>query len=303
MQDVDKFVPGVTALLDAFDFVPQWQIDDIMISYASDQGGVGPHTDAYDVFLMQGLGKRLWRISLDRYDEDDLLPGLEQRILAKFHTDGEWLLEPGDVLYLPPGIAHWGIAEGDCMTYSLGFRSPNQAELAADWFQRLVSFADPHRRPSPARKRRPGQEGELTSAQVDAATALLDGLPSPGSEPFSCWLGEHLTEPKPQFQIPLPETDWSKQALGRHLAEAGSLIRHPWARLCWHQLDDDRLALFFNGEHLVLPIQLRELVDELCRTRSLDTRSLADRLADDPTAAELLLRLLQLGILEPPVGV
>jgi len=139
VQDVDKFLPEVARLIDGFDFVPAWRIDDIMISYASERGSVGPHTDDYDVFLMQAQGQRRWRISEKDYSDSALLPGLEQRILAHFETEQEWVLEPGDVLYLPPGVAHWGIAEGECMTYSLGFRTPNQQDLAADWFQHLVS--------------------------------------------------------------------------------------------------------------------------------------------------------------------
>ena len=116
VQDVDKYVSDTVSLIEAFDVVPDWRIDDVMISYATDRGGVGPHSDAYDVFLMQASGRRRWRISDRHYAESDLLPGIDQRILARFHTAQEWVLEPGDVLYLPPGVAHWGTAEGPCMT-------------------------------------------------------------------------------------------------------------------------------------------------------------------------------------------
>ena len=205
VQDVDKYLPQVARLLDSFDFVPGWRMDDIMISYATDQGGVGPHTDAYDVFLMQALGRRRWRLSHRHYTDADLIPGLEQRILAHFETDEEWVLEPGDILYLPPGVAHWGIAEGDCMTYSLGFRSPSQQEIAADWFQYLVALTGETRLTDP-RDLRVDSPAELTRGVQLHAAQLLADLPGTGSQAFRLWLGGYLTESKPQFQI-LPPDD------------------------------------------------------------------------------------------------
>jgi 50S ribosomal protein L16 3-hydroxylase len=141
VQDVDKHRDDVAALLDHFDFVPGWRIDDIMISYATDGGGVGPHTDSYDVFLMQAQGRRRWRISDADYSEDDLLPNQPLRILSSFETTEDWLVAPGDVLYLPPGVAHWGSADGDCMTYSLGFRAPQRQELLAEWLHHCADQA------------------------------------------------------------------------------------------------------------------------------------------------------------------
>ena len=133
VQAVDHFVPEVAALIAPFRFVPNWRIDDVMVSYASDQGGVGPHFDQYDVFLVQGLGRRRWQIGPVCDAQTPLLPHDDIRLLASFEATDEWVLEPGDILYVPPGFAHDGVALGDdCMTYTIGFRSPSRNELIED---------------------------------------------------------------------------------------------------------------------------------------------------------------------------
>lgn len=135
VQSVNYFLPEADALLRQFDFIPHARLDDLMVSYAPNGGGVGPHFDSYDVFLLQGQGKRLWRISAQT--DLTLVEGAPLRILKRFDTAQEWLLEAGDMLYLPPHLAHWGIAvsdgEQDCMTYSIGFRAPKNQELATEF--------------------------------------------------------------------------------------------------------------------------------------------------------------------------
>jgi len=296
VQDGDKYVTPVGHLMDAFDFVPGWRVDDIMVSYAADRGGVGPHTDAYDVFLMQAHGSRRWRLSYETYTDDDLVPGLEQRILSRFRVDEDWVLHPGDVLYLPPGIAHWGTAEGDCMTYSLGFRSPSQQELAADWFQYRVGLAGEHRLADPD-DLSIDSPGEITAGAVAAARQLLDALPDTGSAAFGTWLGRHFTEPKPQFQIPPPDDTWDRPRLTRHLDAQQPLQRHPFARISW-MTASDKVLLFVQGEAMTLPDSCRPLAAYLSQHRRLADDALAQMLANADAEA-LLLRLLNDGILEP----
>ncbi len=135
VQSVNHHLPEGVALLQQFDFIPHARLDDLMVSYAPNGGGVGPHFDSYDVFLLQGQGKRLWRIS--EQTDLSLVEGAPLRILQNFDTSQEWLLEAGDMLYLPPHLAHWGIAVSDgaidCMTYSIGFRAPKNQELATEF--------------------------------------------------------------------------------------------------------------------------------------------------------------------------
>lgn len=148
VQSVNHFLPEAAALLQQFNFIPYARLDDLMVSYAPDGGGVGPHFDSYDVFLLQGQGKRLWRISAQT--DLSLVENAPLRILKYFNTEEEWVLEAGDMLYLPPHIAHWGIAKSvegeDCMTYSIGFRAPKHQELASEFLgflqERLMQDAN-----------------------------------------------------------------------------------------------------------------------------------------------------------------
>ncbi|HOF52289.1 MAG TPA: cupin domain-containing protein, partial [Rhodoferax sp.] len=140
VQGMDLHDERVHALMNQFRFVPDARLDDLMISYATDGGGVGPHFDSYDVFLLQAHGRRRWRIG--RQKDMSLLPDMPLKILANFEPEMEFVLEPGDMLYLPPRWAHDGIAEGECMTYSIGFRSPNMGEVAREVLQRMAEQAD-----------------------------------------------------------------------------------------------------------------------------------------------------------------
>ncbi len=139
VQNVDDLNEGVHALLEAFKFIPSWRLDDIMISYATDQGSVGPHFDYYDVFLLQAQGKRQWKIGQNCSSDSALLPNQEMKILENFETRESYIVEPGDLLYLPPGLAHWGIAQGECMTFSVGFRAPSYADILLETAQELAS--------------------------------------------------------------------------------------------------------------------------------------------------------------------
>ncbi len=139
VQAVDLWVPEVKELLDLFDFLPRWRLDDIMISYACAGGSVGPHFDQYDVFLLQVEGQRRWQIGDACTSATPLLADTELSIIDNFEPRQEWLLSPGDMLYLPPGIGHWGVAETECLTYSVGFRSPTVADMLGDLAVELLT--------------------------------------------------------------------------------------------------------------------------------------------------------------------
>ena len=140
VQGVDLHDDRVAALMQQFRFVPDARLDDVMISYATEGGGVGPHFDSYDVFLLQAHGQRRWRIG--RQKDLSLMPDMPLKILANFKPEYDWVLEPGDMLYLPPRYAHDGIAQGECMTYSVGFRVPQTGDLARELLVRLSEGAE-----------------------------------------------------------------------------------------------------------------------------------------------------------------
>jgi 50S ribosomal protein L16 3-hydroxylase len=197
VQGVDLQDDAVHALMNQFRFVPDARLDDVMISYATDGGGVGPHFDSYDVFLLQAQGRRRWRIGAQK--DLTLQPDVPLKILANFEPDEEFVLEPGDMLYLPLLHAHDGIAMGECMTYSIGFRSPSRGELARELLQRLAEDAedtvgsDVYRDPTQVATAQPG---EIPAALLDfARSALQDALKDPLA--LGRALGEYMTEPKP----------------------------------------------------------------------------------------------------------
>lgn len=197
VQGVDLHVDAAHALMNQFRFVPDARLDDLMISYASEGGGVGPHYDSYDVFLLQAQGRRRWRIGR-RYDTT-LRDDVPVKILANFVPEQEFVLEPGDMLYLPHRYAHDGVADGgECMTYSIGFRSPARGELAQELLQRLAE--DVADEGGDERYRDPAQAAVTTPAAIPmtlqdfARQALQDALGDP--QALARALGEHLTEPK-----------------------------------------------------------------------------------------------------------
>ena len=197
LQGVDVHHDAVHALMNQFRFVPDARLDDVMVSYATDQGGVGPHCDSYDVFLLQAQGRRRWRIG--RQKNLSLQPDVPLKILANFEPEEAYLLEPGDMLYLPPRYAHDGVAEGECMTYSIGFRIPNRAELARELLQRVAEQTEES--VGMALYSDPDQGAVSQAAEIPprmlafAQDALRDALKDEGA--FARGLGEYMTEPKP----------------------------------------------------------------------------------------------------------
>lgn len=215
LQGIDLHHDAVHDLMNQFRFVPDGRLDDLMISYATDGGGVGPHFDSYDVFLLQAQGRRRWRIG--RQKDLALQPDVPLKILASFVPEQEFILEPGDMLYLPPRYAHDGVALGECMTYSIGFRSPNRGELARELLQRLAEDAEDavgvslYRDPQQAAVAHPGEiPKQLMEFARDALHAALQEPNALGRA-----LGEYLTEPKANvwfenndFRVTLPEGKW-----------------------------------------------------------------------------------------------
>lgn len=197
VQGVDLHLPAAHELLNHFRFVPAARLDDAMVSWASDGGGVGPHIDSYDVFLLQLSGRRRWRVG--RCRDPELLPNLPLKILRRFTPQHEWLLEPGDMLYLPPLWAHDGVAEGECMTCSIGFRAPKADELAGELLARLAetepaSAAALYGDAGAAATDQPGRVP--AQLQQFAAQAVARRMAQPLA--LQRALGEWLTEPKPR---------------------------------------------------------------------------------------------------------
>lgn len=295
VQDVDKYVPQVADLLQLFEFIPSWRVDDVMISYAEDGGSVGPHTDTYDVFLVQAMGKRLWQINTDDFSNAELLPDLSVRVLRDFFPRHEWVLEPGDVLYLPPGVAHWGIAQGECMTYSVGFRSPSEQEMVADFADYLMQhIPDRLHYADPALKLQ-AHPGEITEPVFDnISRALAQWLSNPAL--VKCWFGCFNTELKAHLIIDPPERLLKEDELSALIRENRSLVRHPYSRFAFALLGTERIQLFACGQYFELDADCYELIAMLCRTSSMGYMQLEPWLNTD-AGSFLLQQLYNLGYL------
>jgi 50S ribosomal protein L16 3-hydroxylase len=192
VQGVDLHLPAAHALLQRFRFVSDARLDDLMASYATDGGGVGPHVDSYDVFLLQAQGRRRWRIGRQR--DRALVPGLPLQILANFRPTAEWLLEPGDMLYLPPGVVHEGVALGECITLSIGYRSPAWQELVEPCFLQRAALARLPGRYADAGARPVRRPGRLPAAMIEQAWQRLSRLRPKRSDAVDTLLAQ-LTEP------------------------------------------------------------------------------------------------------------
>jgi 50S ribosomal protein L16 3-hydroxylase len=248
-----------------------------MISFATDGGGVGPHFDSYDVFLLQVHGKRRWRIGSQR--DLTLEPGLPLKVLQRFEPDAEWLLEPGDMLYLPPHIAHDGIAEGECMTCSIGFRAPTTTELTSQFLYHLAErLAERHDAQPAGRRRANGsderyrdpqqpavtQPAQLPAALVENVGAILAKLKWDDGDVAS-FLGAYLSEPKPSVVFDPPRRPLDEVRFIGQAAKAGIRLDRKSVLLY------DRRAYYLNGEENTLA-GAKSWVTELADRRRLSAK-------------------------------
>ena len=286
VQGVDLHHRVAHDLLQQFRFVPDARLDDLMISFATAGGGVGPHFDSYDVFLLQVSGRRRWKIG--RQKDLSLQQGVPLKILQNFEPEQEFVLESGDMLYLPPRYAHDGLAEAcigddgkaaDCMTYSIGFQAPEQGQLAGQLLQRLADFSDDGQESDSTRRlyRDPSQPAVTTPAAVPAsligfaheavAAALKDPLA------LACVLGEYLTEPKASLWFDPPSGAWNSRG-------ACGLSLDPRSRMMY-----DSHHVFINGESYQAKGADARLMRRLADQRSL---AVADLRLASPEALDLL---------------
>ncbi|MBB6248623.1 cupin domain-containing protein [Rhodanobacter sp. A1T4] len=264
VQDVDKWDADVATLLEPFSFLPSWRVDDIMISYAEEGGGVGAHVDQYDVFLLQGLGQRHWAISTDPGAPKDFRHDVELKQLAHFESTHEWMLDPGDMLYLPPGVPHDGVAfGGPCMTFSIGMRAPSQAELTGDLADHIAEhlpeelrYADPDLTPAKA-------TGEIDRAAMERLKTALPFAAALNDAMLRDWFGRFITRYR-NAQVPVPlDKPLDDAALGKQLDAGATLLRHPWSRMAWTRAKSNG-TLYVSGHAYPATTALAQ---QLCEQR------------------------------------
>ena len=285
VQGVDHVLPSAARLRSEFSFIPHARVDDVMVSYAAPGGGVGPHFDSYDVFLVQGAGERRWRLSAQR--DLDLVMNAPLKVLRRFRQEREVTAAPGDVLYLPPQWAHDGVALGECITCSVGFRAPAANELATHFLAFLEDrlalegrYADPDLEPA----RRPGR---IPDRMIERSARALDAVRWSDAD-VAEFLGRYLTEPKVQVVFQRPARKLERAAFVRATRRKGAQLAAA-TRMLYRGRD-----VFMNGERSTPSAQARRALERLADTRELPPGADLDR-----GAARLLYQWYTAGYIRP----
>ncbi|MCA0395431.1 MAG: cupin domain-containing protein, partial [Proteobacteria bacterium] len=236
VQDVDKWDADIAALLAKFDFLPRWRIDDIMVSFAATGGSVGAHVDQYDVFLLQAQGHRRWLVDAGDHPPLGFRDDVELKLLREFTPTHDWVLGPGDMLYLPPGVPHHGVAEDPCLTFSVGMRAPSAAELMGDYIDTLAAEADDAIRYGDPDLAPPKDPNEIDADAMRRAVEALNVLRFNDPDRLGDWFGRFITayrnaevasgggEPRSRIEI-----EWDLEQAG------AALQRHPFSRMAWRR--------------------------------------------------------------------
>ena len=298
IQAVDQYLPEASDLLEHFRFLPSWRIDDLMISYAVDGGSVGPHYDQYDVFLLQAEGQREWRIGQMCSEQSSILEGPALRILADFKETERWVLNPGDMLYLPPQLAHYGISQGECMTYSIGFRAPSTAELLERTLDTILPTLTEDQRYADPNLTLQKNTGEIGDDAIQRLRSLLEASLN-NDRLLADTLGQLLTESKYPDQAPefsaeeltqnltasLDEEAW--QNFIEDLHDIPTLTRSEAARFAWHR-SGSHLNFYAQGENVTLPATTERLVAMLGNQRHYEVCTILESAQDDASKTLLI---------------
>jgi 50S ribosomal protein L16 3-hydroxylase len=274
VQAVDHYLPEVARLHQLIDFIPRWRMDDVMVSYAVDDGGVGPHYDNYDVFLLQGEGERLWKLGQACDESTPLLPHDELRLLSDFQSTEEHLLRCGDILYVPPGMAHWGVSRGESTTFSIGFRAPRVSDMVSRWADHLLERQSTevfYRDAGSSSDTRPGEIAPPDLEQVQKV--LTQALQQPLD---NLWFGELVTEPRYELTPADEDISPSTSIISR---EAEVLVLSLGARLAWQETQEG-IVVFANGISDAFPVSALPWAMQLCAEGRLEGEFLMQALGD-----------------------
>lgn len=290
VQKVDHLIPEITAMGQYFDFIPSWRFDDVMISFAEDQGSVGPHIDNYDVFLLQGMGQRKWQIEASPIlEEEDIVEGVPLRVLKKFTPDQEWILEPGDILYIPPRWAHHGVSLGRGMTYSFGYRSPSIYEMFLSAGNMGISLGIEKDRYSDPDLKEEESSGEISELTINRVKKQLRDF-SENDSLLPIWFGTLATanqEYANQDELFYRGQMNKKEAVDALKSDGACLKRSPevkWAFYC----DEKFVHVFIHGQSVQLPLENRGFVADMIKNDGCDLVKGRDYLCGNSHLLDLL---------------
>ncbi|AKU94046.1 hypothetical protein AKJ09_00710 [Labilithrix luteola] len=295
VQELNRHLPEAALLLEPFSFIPNVRVDDVMVSYAAPGGSVGAHLDSYDVFLVQGMGKRRWQYHEKPTKDVRLVPDLDLRILARFVPEADEVLSAGDMLYLPPGFAHYGVAVTECLTYSVGFRAPSAGEMWKDFVARAASvpeatklLVDP---PLGAGK----PPGEIPKAMLERVREAIRSMDT-SNDAIDRWFASFATRLGPGRELTPPSRPLGEAKITSRLERGDVVMRSEEGR--WAYLPSSRgaLRLYVGGLELDVPAGAADLARLLSSARRFDGAELG-RLARSRAARSFIVRLFDLGAL------
>jgi 50S ribosomal protein L16 3-hydroxylase len=286
VQELNRHVPEAALLLEQFAFVPNVRVDDVMVSYAAPGGSVGPHLDSYDVFLIQGMGERRWKYDTRLTKDTRLRDGLDLRILQRFTPDADEVLHPGDLLYLPPGFAHHGVAVTPCLTYSVGFRAPGFAEMWKAFATHAATrsgkagaqlLVDPPLAPAV----NPGAIPPALLARVREAVRSMDA----SNDAIDRFFASFATQLTPGHELTAPRRPLSEADIVRRLARGDVLARSEEGRWAYLPRPRGALLLYVAGEEIAVDAKAAEVARTLCASRRFEGRELGALLKSAPSRA------------------
>lgn len=290
VNDVEKHLPQLVWIVDRFRFIPEWCIDDLMISYAPEGGSVGPHLDQYDVFILQAQGHRRWQLHNREVAEDNQMAGTDMRIQKDFEPGQEWLLAPGDLIYIPPGVSHYGVATDECLSFSIGFRTATHAEMLQDFVEYIsrdlpaeATFRDTNLAVQQ-------HTNEITAATIDTVREMLKDYLRPDYPELPRWFGRFISDVKTDVT---PETGLTVADFKHLAATHPVLARHPASRYAFSRRGS-RALLFIDGDDFDVSTGFAEA---LCAHREIDAQSLTRVMTAEEQ--QLLLDLFNSGKLSP----
>ena len=256
VNDVEKHLPQLSFIVDAFRFIPEWRMDDLMISFAPEGGTVGPHLDQYDVFILQAKGHRRWKISTQAVAEDNQIPNIPLRIQKDFVAEQEWLLEPGDIIYIPPGVTHYGVATDDCLSFSIGFRAPTHTEMLTDFIDYISNDLPPEKTYKDSRITVQKHSNEITKDALENVRDIFKEYLNPNHPALAQWFGRFVSDTKTDLVF---ENDEAINEFELLKKQSPKLYRNPASRFAFYEPATNyeqasNTNLFIDGNNFTVPI-------------------------------------------------
>jgi 50S ribosomal protein L16 3-hydroxylase len=290
INDLEKVIPELAWLPDCFRFIPDWRFDDLMSSYAADQGSVGPHFDLYDVFIIQGTGKRRWQISHAEVTEDNQVADTPLRIQKDFNAEQEWILEPGDMIYIPPNVSHHGVSLGESISFSVGYRAVSHADLLNDFIEHISHGLSPKLTYQDADLAPQAHSAEITDDAITRVRHIFAQYLKADHPELRRWFGRYMSDPKSEHREPPDEPMQDMAELLAEMQYDARLYRHPASRFAY-SITGQQCLLFIDGEDYTVA---QAFAEKLCEQREISAGLLQ---AADQDQQQLLVELYNQGSL------